>query len=131
MQDPADFTLRIVVMPPESALVDEGAPTNLFPRQAPVDLARVRVMRTMVPRDSLAPAPTPPPLPPPRHAWIPSTRPLDAARLTPPPPPLRPHASPLSDDDGKRAARRARAHRKIAWAQSMLRRFQFLGGEAT
>jgi hypothetical protein len=126
MQDPGDFSLRIVVMPPESAPVDEGATTSLFPRSPlpGVNLSHVRVRREQLQRP-----PTPPPLPPARHAWLPKTARPRAPGITPPPPPLRPHASPLSDDDGRRMQRRIRAHRRIRWAQTMLRRFQFVEGD--
>lgn len=124
MQDPGDFTLRIVVMPPERAPVDEGATTNLFSRPPlpGVDLAHVRRARAQLERP-------PAPLPPPRHAWIAPRASAAPAPGATPPPPLRPHASPLSDDDGKRMARRIRANRRIAWAQTMLRRFQFAAAD--
>jgi hypothetical protein len=133
MQDAPDFSLPIVVMPLERRVVaDDHATTTPFSRaKLPgVDLRPAQQRAAEVARMPAPPEPTP--LPPPRHSWLPShsgrhpvpSR-IKARSLlgVPPPPPSR--ASPLSDDDEKRMLRRARIYRRIAWAQRLLRRFQF------
>jgi hypothetical protein len=130
----SDFSLPIVVVLPERRVVvaDEQAATTPFARaKLPgVDLrpaleraAEAARMPVAVELEAL---------PPPCHAWLPShsaQHPVPSrvrARSllgVPPPPP--PRASPLSDDDGKRMMKRARAYRRMAWAQRLLERFQF------
>lgn len=156
MQDATDFSLRILVVEPERPLhVDEQLTTTPFVRAnlPGVDLrpARERTATIKIPTPAAAapaailavPSPEPlaasrsaarrtaaNPLPPPRHAWLPSPNHPVPSRVrarsllgVPPPPPTR--ASPLSDDDERRMVRRARAWRRMAWAQRMLERFQF------
>jgi len=134
MQDAADFSLPIVVVLPErKVIVDEQAATAPFARAnlPGVDL-RPAIERTAEIARLPAPSSEPSPLPAPRHAWIGShsTRHPVPSRLkarsllgVPPPPP--PRAVPLSDDDEQRMLKRARAYRRMAWAQRMLERFQF------
>jgi hypothetical protein len=74
------------------------------------------------------------PLPAPRHAWLPSpSHPVPsrvrARSLLGVPPPPAPRAVPLSDDDERRMQRRVRAWRRIAWAQRLLERFQFVAAQ--
>jgi hypothetical protein len=135
MQDAHDFSLPIVVTAPERRVVtaDDHATTIPFARaRLPgVDLRPAQERASEVAR---MPAPAePPPLPAPRHAWLPShsgRQPVPSrikARSllgVPPPPPVR--AAPLSDDDERRMQRRARTFRRIAWAQRLLVRFQFV-----
>jgi hypothetical protein len=104
-----DFSLPIVVMPPEPS-PDDHARTRPFTRAGVIE-----------------------PLAAPRHAWLPSHsgQPPSPSRQkarsllgVPPPPPVR--ASPLNEDEeARRIERRVRARQRIAWAQALLRRFQF------
>ncbi|MGZ3406057.1 MAG: hypothetical protein ACXVDD_02975 [Polyangia bacterium] len=136
MQDAHDFSLRIVVTAPERRVVvvaDEHATTLPFARAnlPGVDLRPAQERTSQITRP---PAPVgAEPLAPSRHAWLPShsgQKPvpsrLKARSLlgVPPPPPAR--AAPLSDDDERRMERRARAYRRMAWAQRLLERFQFV-----
>jgi hypothetical protein len=120
MQDASDFSLPIIVVTPEPrAAADDHQTTVPFrrptlpgvgPRVARVDPARPRpAARHASPPD-------------PGHP-VPSRQRARRLLGVPPPPPTR--AAPLSDDDGRRMERRARAWRRIAWAQRMLERFQF------
>jgi hypothetical protein len=54
-----------------------------------------------------------------------ATRPFKKPMLDTPPARLRPKPEPLSTDDHGRMAKRARAQRRIAWAQRLLRIFNF------
>jgi hypothetical protein len=146
MHDSADFTLRITVMAPERA-VDDYAPTAPFERPkglpgvtgrpAPRPQPPQQPPRPMPRRAISTSAPTAPTLqaeaPKVMAPSIPSPTAASAlVRLTaggmidvPPPPRPTPRAEPLSDDEEDRVLRRARAHKKIAWARQMLRKFNF------
>ncbi len=132
MQDAADFSLRITVVEPDRRVVtEEQLTTTPFQR---VSLPGV----DPVPKANRPPANRPlanGPLPAPRHAWLPSPGHPVPSRIrarsllgVPPPPP--PRAVPLSDEDEQRMQRRARAWRRMAWAQRMLEHFQFVAPEA-
>lgn len=120
MEDTVDFSLPITVVAPEE--LEEVATTTPFQRQSLPAVGLGRAMR-------------PDPGPPPSRTRLrfgetfaadlhqQATEILPRRGALPPAP--RVHASPLSDDDEKRAARRARALRKQSWARNMLRRFQF------
>jgi hypothetical protein len=133
MQDASDFSLPIIVVLPErKVIVDEHASTVPFPRaKLPgVDLRPSQERAVDAGRVPVSIEPTP--LPAPRHAWIashsgqhPVPSRLKARSLLGVPPPPPPRAVPLSDDDEQRMSRRARAYRRMAWAQRLLERFQF------
>lgn len=134
MQDAHDFSLPIVVVLPErKVIVDEQASTTPFTR-ANLPGVDLRPAQERAAEAARMPARVvePTPLPAPRHAWLAhSTRNPVPSRLkarsllgVPPPPP--PRAVPLSDDDEQRMLKRARAYRRMAWAQRLLERFQFV-----
>ena len=133
MQDAADFSLPIVVVLPERrVVVDEQASTTPFTRAnlPGVDLRPAQQRAADVSRLPRPVEPTA--LPAPRHAWIgshsgrqPVPSRLKARSLLGVPPPPPPRAVPLSDDDEQRMLKRARAYRRMAWAQRLLERFQF------
>jgi hypothetical protein len=132
MQDATDFSLPIVVVLPErKVIVDEHASTAPFTRAnlPGVDL-RPPKERAEAAQSHARIEPTA--LPAPRHAWIgshsgrhPVPSRLKARSLLGVPPPPPPRAVPLSDDDEQRMLKRARAYRRMAWAQRLLERFQF------
>lgn len=138
MQDASDFSLPIVVVLPErKVIVDEQASTTPFSR-ANLPGVDLRPPEERAAGERAADASRPPlrvqptPLPAPRHAWIgshssrnPVPSRLKARSLLGVPPPPPPRAVPLSDDDEQRMLRRARAYRRMAWAQRLLERFQF------
>lgn len=154
MHDVADFTLRITVMAPERAperAIDDYAQTQPFARpnglpgvtgrpasrpQAPQQPPRP------MPQRLLAVAPVTPKAAPSAPTLQPDAPTVMAPSIPSPtlesallrvkargtielPPPPAPRASPLSDDEERRVVRRAHAHRKIAWARNLLRRFHF------
>jgi hypothetical protein len=134
MQDASDFSLPITIVLPERRVVaDEHAATAPFKRaKLPgVDLRPAQLRAAEVARMPAPKEPTPLPLPPPRHAWLPShsghpvpSR-LRARSLLGVPPPPPPRATPLSDEDEQRMMRRARGYRRQAWAQRLLEHFHF------
>jgi hypothetical protein len=139
MQDAADFSLRITLVEPERRVVaDDQLTTTPFKRAnlPGVDLRPAAERPAPVARPAAAAVPkTNTPLAAPRHAWLPSPSHPVPSRIrarsllgVPPPPP--PRATPLSDEDEHRMQRRVRAWRRIAWAQRMLERFQFVAPEA-
>jgi hypothetical protein len=133
--DGHDFSLPIFVAPPER--VDEQAPTKPFSKLPPLPAVQRRPLpgvdlrppqQREVAESLLAAASADPAAQParPSHSArhpIPSRQ--RARSLLGVPPPPAPRAAPLSDDDADRAARRARALQRIAWAERMLRKFQF------
>jgi hypothetical protein len=136
MQDGYDFSLPIVVMAPQRRVVADDHATTIPFARANLPGVDLRPAQERAAAIEQLPAPVEP-LPPPRHAWLPShsgrqpvpSR-LKARSLlgVPPPPPTR--AAPLSDDDERRMQRRARAYRRMAWAQRLLERFHFAAEEA-
>ena len=134
MHDAHDFSLLITVMPAEPR--DELAATTPFARLSAAALS----VATRAGADRRRRSATEAPLPAPRQTWLPSAKatapsaapallaacPSTDLRMPPP----RAHASPLSDDDALRMQRRARAHRRIAWARALLRRFNFVSRTA-
>jgi hypothetical protein len=129
MHDAQDFSLPIEVVAPERA-VDDHAPTRPYPR-APlpgVDLRSAEERRALPhPTMPEVGTPEPAPLPPVPVADAPlaaRARMRSRVDLTPPPTPL-PRAEPLSDAEERRMMRRARGYRRQAWAQELLRRFNF------
>lgn len=138
MQDVRDFSLPIVVVLPERRVVaaDDHVTTTPFRRASlpGVDLTPARE-RPPAARRPLSGLPAPSVAEPAAVAALrspahPQPSKIRARSLlgVPPPPPTR--ASPLSDDDERRMQRRARAWRRIAWAQRMLERFGFAPTDA-
>lgn len=144
-----DFSLEILVDVPDDGPprvrvhVDEHAATRPFNRVAPPAVVDRRPLPGVDPRpaaqraavtvtvpdgDPAQASAAAAPLSSPRHAWltpsgrhpVPSRQRARSLLGVPPPPPAR--ATPLSDEDAARMARRTRTLARSRWAQSMLAR---------